>query len=239
MKSLPLMMAGLLLSSTLFAAAWDYDTHGPGSWATLSPEYKLCSDGQNQSPLNLTNMTHTEISAPSMAYHSSTGQVVDNGHAIQWTPDEKMNLVFKNQTYTLLQTHFHTPSEHTLNGVSFPAEAHLVHQNDTGDLLVIGVFFKSGYSNAFIDNMLMDLQNQKTSPLHPAGLLPRDKSIINYSGSLTTPPCSEGVTWVVMQTPATMSPSQLAELTSKHDGNARPTQAINARMILKEQARSR
>jgi len=234
MNRLPYLCAGLLLSSTLFAAGWDYDAHGPAHWSQLNAEYRLCSDGKNQSPLDLTNMTRAEISVPSMSYHSSPGQVVDNGHAIQWTPDQKMSVLFNKQTYSLLQIHFHTPSEHTLNGISFPAEAHMVHQDATGNLLVVGVFFKSGNSNAFIENLLTDLQNQKASTLHPAGLLPKDKRILNYSGSLTTPPCSEGVTWVVMQEPNTLSPSQLAELTSKHDGNARPVQPINARMVLKE-----
>ena len=234
MKILSLIIVGTMLSGTLFAIDWNYDSHGPAHWSQLSPEYHLCADGKTQSPIDLTSLTRAEITAPSMSYRSSTGKVADNGHSIQWTPDQKMQLTLNNKTYTLLQIHFHTPSEHLLNGIAFPAEAHLVHQDEKGSLLVIGVFLKSGNSNAFVDNMLSDLQTQKASLLNPAGLLPKYKKILRYNGSLTTPPCTEGVTWVVMQAPVTLSPSQLQALSAQFAGNSRPIQPRNARVILKE-----
>jgi len=234
MKVFPLVIAGIMLSGTLFAEAWNYDTHGPSAWSQLSAEYRLCGEGKNQSPIDLSALTRAAVTAPRMAYTSSEGTVVDNGHAIQWSPDQKMDVTLNSKKYTLLQIHFHTPSEHLLNGVAFPAEAHLVHQDDKGNLLVVGVLLKPGNSNAFVDNMLTGLQSQKTSEIHPAGLLPKSTKILNYNGSLTTPPCTEGVTWMVMQDTMTLSPSQLAALTDKHSGNARPVQPHNARVVLKE-----
>ncbi len=234
MKRVCLTVVGLLLSGSVMASSWDYDVHGPATWDQLSPEYRLCGGGQRQSPLDLRSVVLADMDTPLNHYVKSAGAVIDNGHALQWTPDEKMHVVYQNKPYTLLQLHIHTPSEHLLNGRSFPAEAHLVHQDPSGNILVMGVFLVSGPSNAFVDNMLGELTDKSGTVLHPAGLLPKNNSAFFYSGSLTTPPCTEGVTWVVMQDPVSVSPSELSALTAIHPGNARPTQDPHARVVIQQ-----
>lgn len=225
---------GLMVSGTCYGSDWDYTTHGPAGWDKLRPEYSRCGDGQNQSPINLSNAVSGMLSAPQLNYSASIGKVVDNGHALQWTPQESMGLTIDNTAYTLQQIHFHVPSEHLLNGISFPAEVHLVHKDKAGKLLVIGVFLKTGNANAFIDNMLSGLNASDATKLHPLALLPKDKKVMRYSGSLTTPPCTEGVKWVVMQEVMTLSPEQFSALSEIHKGNARPVQDHNARLVLKQ-----
>ncbi len=235
MNLFPSLCAGLMLSATLCAADWNYEAHGPSSWMTLRPEYQLCGEGQSQSPVDINTTVSGSLASPQLGYHSSEGKVLDNGHAIEWVPQDKMILEIDQNVYTLRQIHFHSPSEHQLNGVAFPAEAHLVHQDKEGKLLVVGVFLQTGDANAFVDNMLVGLDtSESTAKLHPMALLPAHKKIFRYSGSLTTPPCSEGVKWVVMQDVMTLSAEQLATLTDKYKGNARPIQDHNARLIIKQ-----
>jgi carbonic anhydrase len=229
------LFAGLMPSGTRCAAEWNYDTHGPAKWTKLRPEYTLCSEGKSQSPIDINTTISGHLASPKMGYRASAGKVVDNGHAIEWIPQEKMILEIDQKTYTLRQIHGHAPSEHQLNGVTFPAEAHLVHQDKEGKLLVVGVFLKKGRANAFVDPMLIGLETPEKAPArHPMALIPEDKKIFRYSGSLTTPPCTGGVQWIVMQDMMTLSPDQLARLTAKHKDNARPVQDHNARLIIKQ-----
>jgi carbonic anhydrase len=232
MKLVYMTVIGLLVSSSVMASGWDYVSHGPATWAQLSPEYRLCSDGEQQSPIDLRDGVLAEVPTLNMHYLNSVGRVVDNGHAVQWTPSENMSVSYEGADYKLLQIHIHTPSEHLRDGRSFPAEAHMVHQGPSGKLLVVGVFLSQGTSSAFVDNMLRGLSRQMTTGLHPSALLPKNKAVFRYTGSLTTPPCTEGVTWLVMQNDVSMSPSQLTTLTDLHAGNARPPQVLHDRVVL-------
>lgn len=137
----------------------------------------------------------------------------------------------------LLQFHFHAPSEHTIDGKTYPIEAHLVHKGQDGKLAVIRVFMKSGRENRFIQALWSNLpasegENQvRGISINASALPPANKSYYNYPGSLTTPPCSEGVNWIVLKTPIEVSPEQIEAFKSIYNGNARPVQPLNSREI--------
>jgi carbonic anhydrase len=216
---------------------WGYtgDT-GPSNWASLDDAYEACA-GQSQSPIDLAAddeaQDATEIQ---FDYSAAQGTLLDTGHGVQVNV-EGGTLTIGGKAFALKQFHFHTPSEHTLNGESYPAEVHLVHAADDGELAVLGIFYEEGDANDFLapvwDEMgsKADLQDSDPMEVNVANMLPSDRVTYTYSGSLTTPPCSEVVRWHVMQEPLTMSAEQLEALTSIYDGNNRPVQPLNDREI--------
>jgi carbonic anhydrase len=145
-----------------------------------------------------------------------------------------------NKKFSLKQFHFHTPSEHTINGMHYPMEMHLVHVSDSGELAVFGVFFERGKHNKNFDDIvthLPDAPGEKKQAGHvtvdPDALLPASRECFSYSGSLTTPPCSEGVSWFLAMNPVEMSTAQIEEFTSRLRQNNRPPQALNSRKVSK------
>jgi carbonic anhydrase len=164
---------------------------------------------------------------------------VDNGHTIQVNVDAGDTLTLGDQVFNLLQYHFHSPSEHTVNGEHFPMEMHLVHQSTAGALAVIGVFIEEGEHNAAFDpvwgKMPMETgANVKIEQVqvNTDDLLPTDTASWRYHGSLTTPPCSEGVRWIVMQTPIQLDAEQIEQFKKEYTGNNRPTQSLNERPVM-------
>jgi carbonic anhydrase len=243
MKILSIMMLFIIISSTGFAnekAHWDYsDKMGPSHWAELDKHNFMCSKGKNQSPINIIEADSTQLEKIEFKYSSSLKNIVNNGHTVQINLNPGSTVKIKNLSYELKQFHFHTPSENTINGKSFPLEAHFVHQNKDGDLAVIAVMFKTTGENKVIATLWQALKEQqsksnKTSlPGSALALLPDNKEYYRFNGSLTTPPCSEGVRWYVMKTPITVSKSQVEEFHHEiHHSNNRPVQQLNARMIL-------
>ncbi len=217
-------------STTGKPAAWSYeDDTGPGYWADLSSAYAAC-DGTKQSPVNLAS-TRAPEAPPSLtlSYRSSEAQVVDTGHAVQVNTTGG-TLSFGGTTYDLQQFHVHTPSEHTVQGVPYAGEIHLVHQANDNTLAVLGIFVEEGDTpHPHLDAWISGTDT--TLSFHAETLLPKLRPYYTYEGSLTTPPCSEIVRWIVLDTPMQASSEQLKSLRAQHSGNARPVQPLNDRTI--------
>lgn len=243
MKKSFLLMGGLLLLSASTALAgghWSYSGHsGPEHWAELNQSFSACGNGVNQSPVNLTNMVKSKLSPISIDFQKTPDKVLNNGHTIKVEYQNGSTLTVDDHTYTLKQFHFHTPSENEINGKSFPLEAHLVHADAHGNLAVIAVLYKSGAANETIasvwKNMPMTAGTEKETgeTVNAAGLLPANHDYYRFNGSLTTPPCSEGVLWIVMKNHPTVSTAQVAKLNKALGfNNNRPVQPLNARLIM-------
>jgi carbonic anhydrase len=218
-------------------AHWSYSgVTGPQYWGTLSDKYKMCSTGTRQSPIDLRYQRPAGEGNLKFDYRASAWEVVNNGHAIQVNFEKGNHFYHNGHKYELLQMHFHAPSEHTLSGRSFPVEAHFVHKDSSGQLAVVGVFFESVQENPFLKSIWSRIPSKKNKPvqakgekLNPTALLPAVRTHYNYAGSLTTPPCSEGVNWVVLNTPMKMSSGQLAQYRSFYSKTNRPVQPVNTR----------
>lgn len=228
---------------------WGYEGEkGPANWASLSPVYALCKDGKNQSPINIVK-TNTKGGATWKLNYKTTSlriahtehmeDIIDNGHTIQITVDEGSTFTFGDKTYKLKQFHFHTPSEHTLDGKHAPMEMHMVHQGDDGSLAVVGIFFQEGkIPNENFKIIIANLPNAKGERKHVADIqlainvhIPKDNYAYHYVGSLTTPPCSEGVQWLVLRDPVMLTRDQIEAFASRIGPNNRPTQPINTRSV--------
>ncbi len=219
---------------------WSYDgAEGPSHWAEMEAAFSTCSAGKNQSPVNLTNFTKAELSPIKFDYKAEGNQILNNGHTIQVNYAAGSNITLSGQTFELKQFHAHAPSENQINGKYFPMEAHFVHADVNGNLAVVAVMFEEGKANS-------ELEKAWKSMPHEAGekaalrdnvlgtaLMPDNKAYYRFNGSLTTPPCSEGVTWLVLKQPVTASKEQIEKFTHMmHHHNNRPVQPTNARLIL-------
>ncbi len=222
---LKLALAGLV------APAWGYDGEvAPEHWAELSADYHTCGDGQRQSPIDI-DLSKAVADSLGFDYGPIPIDLVNNGRTIQQAGSEGCTLTLDNRVYELVQFHFHTPSEHTHNGVHYPMEVHLVHRHRaTGALAVVGIWIRLGDEQGDLALLGENLpqgtgERIKGSGLvNPANLLPQDRRFVRYEGSLTTPPCSEGVTWLVMTTPVEVSSRQIETFVERLGNNARPLQ---------------
>lgn len=222
-------------------AHWAYEGEtGPQAWGKLKPDFNLCAIGKRQSPINIEDGTTLQGPAEPVqfAYTPSNGTVVNNGHTIQVDVQGENAITVRGSTYRLLQFHFHTPSEEQINFKRFPMVAHLVHKNAEGQLAVVAVLLQEGEVNPMVDKvwtyMPLDTNDRVRMPqglLDVNGLLPKDQRYYQFMGSLTTPPCSEGVLWMVMKQPMTISAGQYKLFTQLYPNNARPVQPINGRPV--------
>ena len=219
---------------------WGYEVeNGPDVWGQLSPEYRLCGIGIHQSPIDIVNPTPAELPALVFNYQSVTLNIHNTGHTIQVTYPEGSWIEVDGTKYHLLQFHFHAPSEHTVAGQPSDIEMHLVHESEEGTLAVIGVLIESGRDNAEFIPIWHHLPSTPGESKHSGDvifnavdLLPSRKRAYRYDGSLTTPPCSEGVKWFVLTTPIEMSEAQIVAFKSIMSGNNRPVQPLNGRELL-------
>ena len=219
---------------------WGYiGENGVEKWAELSPEYQICQTGKNQSPINIKSPISIEPPQISINYQESPLNIINNGHTIQvnYTPGSLLKIGDK--SFELLQFHFHCPSEHLLSGKSFPMAAHFVHKASDNTLAVLDIFIKVGRENNALksiwDAMPMSNLSQKTvygKMVNAAEILPQEQSFYSYFGSLTTPPCSEIVTWIVYKQPIEMSQQQIDKFAQLYPHNARPTQSLKKRLLL-------
>lgn len=210
---------------------WSYDgDSGPEQWADLSYRFSAC-DGSQQSPIDLTDASSTD-DGPTLetSYSTAEGTVVDTEHSIQVNTTDG-TLTYDGTTYDLLQFHAHMPSEHTVDGRDYAGELHLVHRAGDEELAVLGVLVEEGSdAHPAFDGWIQ--QTDTTISLNPGQLLPDERSFYTYEGSLTTPPCSEIVRWIVFDTPIRASTEQLDALRNHHDDNARPTQPLGERSLV-------
>ncbi|SFV04813.1 carbonic anhydrase [Pseudoduganella namucuonensis] len=218
---------------------WTYEGEaGPEQWAKLSPDNYACS-GKNQSPVDVKGTIHAALTPLKMDYHAGGNEVLNNGHTLQVGFQPGSSLMLDGERFELKQYHFHAPSENLIKGQSYPLEVHLVHADKDGNLAVVAVMFKEGAENKALTALWPQLPKEAGAkaalgaPLSAAALLPAKRAYYRFSGSLTTPPCSEGVRWLVMKAPVTVSKEQVASFAALiHHPNNRPVQSLNGRVIL-------
>lgn len=219
---------------------WTYSgVGGPEQWGTLSPEFAVCETGTTQSPIDLANATRTDLPDLRFDYRPATPlRVVNLGHTVQVNYQPGSSITVNDTTYELLQFHFHTPAEHRLQGREFPAELHLVHRAPGGALAVVGVMIERGSPNAAAAPLWNHLprtpgaeQQVASARIDAADLLPADRQRYQYPGSLTTPPCTEGVKWLVLAEPIEMSAEQIDALQSIIGTSNRPVQPLGNREL--------
>lgn len=223
----------------LHTSHWGYsgDT-GPKYWGDLKDEYFMCKEGKNQSPIDLKRFVDADLEKLNIRYAGNAVSIINNGHTIKVNTNQGNKLIIDGITFTLKQFHFHTPSEHTFDGKHYPMEAHFVHADEDGNLAVIALFFKEGKENRGLKKVLYQLPKVKgqvsllAEMFNPGDLFPRKLDYYRFNGSLTTPPCSEGVRWIVIKTPAQASKEQIDTLRKIMGKNNRPVQPLNARVIL-------
>lgn len=198
-----------------------------------------CDKGVNQSPVNLTGFIESDLSPLELTYKTGGYEVVNNGHTIQVNYQPGSSLAIDDDVYNLKQFHFHSPSENHINGKSYPMEAHLVHGDKNGNLAVIGVMFEEGDENNVLKEVWGTLsvkagsKSVLKSSVSADGILPAYLDYYRFNGSLTTPPCSEGVLWLVMKQPITASKEQIQQFRDMmQQPTNRPIQPINARSVL-------
>jgi carbonic anhydrase len=212
--------------------------HGPSHWGDLSNDWALAKTGRQQSPIGINGAVTGSEAKLNLSYHSTPVHIVNNGHAVQVNYQDGSTLSIADDEYSLKQFHFHTPSEHTIDTKQSPMEAHLVHANAQGQLCVLGVMINEGAENPFLAKFWGKIPTHQ-GPVHRhndisvnvADFLPSNLSTFRYSGSLTTPPCSEGVRWLLLETPVTASRAQIEKLQHITGKNARPVQSLNGRKI--------
>lgn len=220
---------------------WGYTGEGaPENWGKLKPEYALCGTGKSQSPIDINKTIIAKLENISFSYKDTPLKIINNGHSIQVNYEPGSFITVDGETYELVQFHFHVPSEHTVKGQFYDMELHLVHKNNLGEIAVVGVFMKKGQPNKLIqllwDNIPAELNKENVVTgisVNASGLLPKDRSYYHYFGSLTTPPCTEGVNWSVLKTPIEVSEEQIEKFRSVMGfNNNRPVLPVNKRFIL-------
>ena len=233
-----------LSSRTTLAAGdkphWSYQgASGPDSWGKLDRSYAACGMGAQQSPIDLSGAVRAEVDAGPVKWKPiKLGSIVNNGHTIQVNTPNGGHLELDSLRYDLVQFHFHHMSEHTVDGKQFPMEVHFVHKAAAGDgLAVVGVFLVAGSKNAVLAPIwaVMPQQEGEASldlSVDLKGLLPKSSAAFRYSGSLTTPPCSEIVAWTVHKEPVGASNDQITTFAKLFPNNYRPVQPLHRRFIL-------
>jgi Carbonic anhydrase len=238
---------GLLSDIKPSQASPDFSYGGyknPTNWDELSPNWAICESGKAQSPIDIKpSLLGSVLSPPAniqFNYQSLTNfPVQNNGHTIQVNypyPSGTSTMTVDGKTYQLVQFHLHTHSEHLINGEAAALELHLVHQNPQGELAVVGVMIENGAINNDLQTVFASMPNQEgvntaNGTINASNFLPANRSYYGYQGSLTTPPCSQGVKWIVLQNPITASQAQIDAFTNIFQVNARPVQDLNGRTI--------
>ena len=220
------------------AAHWSYGGEGgPDKWGMMKPEFSTCSSGARQSPIDIRSGVKVDLEPIQFDYRPSGFRVVDNGHTIQVNVGGGNSIEVQGRRYDLLQFHFHRPSEERIDGRQFDMVAHLVHKDPEGRLAVVAVLLERGQVHPLLQTVWNNLPLEKGEEVAAKAaidmnhLLPQDRRYFTYMGSLTTPPCSEGVLWLVMQQPAPIAPDQINVFSRLYPMNARPIQSASGRLI--------
>ena len=231
-------MPGELLSQSVHQIHWSYEGEGgPANWAKIDPANAKCDIGMRQSPIDIRDGIHVDLEPIQFDYKPTRFNVVDNGHSIQVNLAAGNSITLSGVRYDLVQFHFHKPSEERVNGRVYEMVAHLVHKSSEGKLAVIAVLLEPGKSNELIQTIWNDLPLEKNEPAQPTGtidinqLLPTSKLYFTYMGSLTTPPCTEGVLWMVFKQALEITQEQINIFSRLYPRNARPIQNTFDRLI--------
>lgn len=241
--ALSLLQMGAYAEQAHGAAHWSYDEgdSAPAHWASLSEYFATCDAGKQQSPVDIADAITIKAELPSLQldYKPISFDMVNNGHTVRITPDNAGTLTIGEDSYQLWQFHFHTPSEEAINGKHADMVIHIVHRSAENKLAVIAVLLEKGeVANPLIDTLWKVMPKMSGEPqAHDSQidinqLLPEDKSYYTLWGSLTTPPCSEGVRWIILKQPVSISAEQLAQFQAVYSHNNRPIQPLNNRWVL-------
>jgi carbonic anhydrase len=233
-----------LCASTGLAAEgshWTYGgSNGPDKWGDVDAESKVCSVGSQQSPINVIRSIKAQLPPLKIAWGKTVDNMVNNGHTIQLNAGQGNSLSFGSGPYSLLQFHFHRPSEHLIDGKRFPMEAHFVHAHASGALTVVAALMVAGRPNPVFNKIIttMPIHEGETvkadSTINPNGLLPRGRlAYYRYPGSLTTPPCSETVEWLLLADAIQVAGADITAFANLYQMNARPAQNVNRRAVLR------
>jgi carbonic anhydrase len=220
-------------------AHWEYNGDlGQKNWSKLDKRFQMCENGLNQSPINITRPIDASLTPLVFEGTAKATKFINNGHSLQVDFQSGNYVSIDDKKYGLKQINFHTPSENQINGKSFPMEAQLIHADSNNDLAVIAVMFQEGDDNIVLNKLLRNLpekahdQFEIKSEVIAYEILPLIQEYYKFNGSLTTPPCTEGVKWIVMKEAVKISSSQLKDFSSIMHKNARNIQKLNARIIL-------
>ncbi|WP_241606037.1 carbonic anhydrase [Rosenbergiella epipactidis] len=235
-----LCLTALLVTPSAYAIPWSYEgNNSPENWGALGSQYQLCKEGAYQSPIDIHGTIEAKLPPLPLHFRAHATTIINNGHTLQLNVDDRDNFSLDGINFTLKQFHFHTPSENRIEGKSFPLEAHFVHSDTKGHLAVLAVMFDVGEENEALQHIIDQAPADKnqTLPLDKvidiASLFPTSKHYYRFSGSLTTPPCTEGVRWLVMKESVSLSSQQLDRIKSLlGTTNNRPTQPLNGRMVV-------
>jgi carbonic anhydrase len=245
---LPLVIMLWMLASSVPGPAqehqsehtWNYSgAQGPDHWGDLKPEFATCKTGHNQSPIDIRDTRKADLPPIQFDYKPSPLHIIDNGHTIMINYGPESYISVGGKTYELKQFHFHRPSEEKIHGESYDMVAHLVHADEEGNLAVVAILLQKGEANPLIQKLWDALPKEEgkqqlldSVKINVADLLPADRSYYTFPGSLTTPPCSENVTWFVLKRQVTASAAEIAQFERLYPNNARPTQAQHDRAVL-------
>lgn len=225
---------------------WEYEGEaGPEHWGELAPEFVQCLDGTAQSPINITSSIDADLHDIEFHFTTTGMHIFNNGHTVQVNVDPGSTIHYNGLDYELLQFHFHHPSEHTINGEAADMEIHFVHRDpDAGTLAVVGVMLQAADAdNEAYAGIFANLPPEHSEVIDVAdadidltALLPEQRTYFTYQGSLTTPPCSEIVRWLLLDTPVTISTAEFEAYAAIFENDARPTQPQNDRDVLHDTA---
>ena len=247
----PSLLCVFLVSLTIpFAMGQDRKTHGhgwsysgaegPEHWGYLKPEYASCMRGHRQSPIDIRDAHDADLPSIQFDYKPTALKVIDNGHTIQVNYDPNSSITIGDRRYELIQFHFHHPSEEEIEGKAYDMVVHLVHRAQNGNLAVVAVLLTKGRANALVQELWEHLPETKGKEtlidrieINAVDLLPADRGYYSFSGSLTTPPCTEGVSWFVLKTPTEISSAQVTQFARLYPDNARPVQPLYGRTVQK------
>jgi carbonic anhydrase len=218
---------------------WSYEgTTGPDKWGSLDTASGACSTGNQESPVDIIGSISAQLPPLNIDWRKQPDTIVNNGHTIQLNFAEGGTLNVGDDNYTLTQFHFHHPSEHLVTGKAFAMEAHFVHAAAAGGLAVVAVLIASGTANPVFNKIVSTMPAAEGPPvpadpaIDPRGLLPARRTYYRYEGSLTTPPCSETVDWLVLADQIEAAETDIAQFAKLYPMNARPVQSRNRRFIL-------
>ena len=217
---------------------WSYDGEGgPANWGKIDPANAKCDSGERQSPIDIRDGIGVDLEPVVFDYKPVRFNVVDNGHTIQVNLGAGSSITILGRRYDLVQFHFHKPAEEHVNGAAYDMVVHLVHKDMDGKLVVLAVLIQQGKANSLVQTIWNNMPLEKNDTVQPPGtinlndILPTDRRYYTYMGSLTTPPCTEGVLWIVFKQPIELSPDQISIFSRLYPMNARPIQRSSGRLI--------
>jgi carbonic anhydrase len=243
-KFVTVLASGALLATSVMAQEhanghWSYDGNtGPSHWGDLDPEFALCKSGHRQSPIDIRATQKVDLPAIEFDYKFIPLDIIDNGHTIMVNYPPGSFIHVGNKQYELKQFHFHRPSEEEINGKKYDMGVHLVHTAQDGSVAVVAVLLQEGADNPLIHELWNDLPKEKNKEqrlddhqINIASLLPPDRGYYTFSGSLTTPPCTENVTWYVLKQPVTVTAGEIEAFSNLYRHDARATQPLYGRVV--------